>query len=269
MHRSNPSNTYVSSKIIILIIIDCKPPVPHPVCFQLHSSMNLEENINDNSSIAKLRKEYSTAGIDENTLDPSNPLVVFQQWFDDACAAKVHEPNAMCLATANAATGAPSARIVLLKGFDERGFVWYTNYESRKGCELKENPNAALVFWWGELERSVRVEGLAEKVSSEESDSYFDLRPPKARLGAIESDQSRVISSREDLENKFKRLEEVYLNDKGEEKKKIERPQDWGGYRLTPTVIEFWKGRTSRIHDRIRYTLDQGTGIWTRERLQT
>jgi pyridoxamine 5'-phosphate oxidase len=208
-------------------------------------------------SIAHLRKDYTLHGLSESDVDV-DPLRQFQVWFHAALAANLLEPNAMTLATATK-DGKPSARTVLLKGFDERGFVFYTNYESRKGHELAENPQAALVFRWAELERQVRIEGLVEKCSAVESDAYFHSRPVGSQLGACVSQQSQVIDSREVLES---RLEELMLENANRE---VARPAYWGGYRLIPTSLEFWQGRPNRLHDRLRYRLDDGR--WLLERL--
>jgi len=208
-------------------------------------------------SIANLRKDYTLQGLSESDVD-ADPFRQFQVWFNAALAANLLEPNAMTLATATK-DGKPSARIVLLKGFDERGFVFYTNYESRKGYELAENPQAALVFRWAELERQVRVEGLVEKCSVVESDAYFHSRPVGSQLGACVSQQSQVIDSREVLEA---RLEELMLENANRE---VARPAYWGGYRLNPSAIEFWQGRRNRLHDRLRYRLTDGG--WLIERL--
>ncbi|QDZ39594.1 pyridoxamine 5'-phosphate oxidase [Euhalothece natronophila Z-M001] len=210
------------------------------------------------SHVANLRRNYSRAGLSKSETDP-NPLIQFQTWFDQALDADLPEPNAMTLATADS-EGKPSARIVLLKGVDETGFVFYTNYKSRKGEQLAENPSAALVFWWAELERQVRIEGSVEKVSEAESEEYFASRPFGSQLGAWASPQSRVIESRRVLEEKSWELEQKYHN------KAIPKPPHWGGYRLIPTEIEFWQGRPNRLHDRIRYN-QQSDGNWLRERL--
>ncbi|MEB3355459.1 MAG: pyridoxamine 5'-phosphate oxidase [Synechococcales bacterium] len=209
------------------------------------------------SPIANLREEYTLRTLLESDVS-SNPFDQFQRWFDEAIAAQIHEPNAMTLATATA-DGTPSARIVLLKGFDRRGFVFYTNYKSRKGQELAENPNAALVFWWGELERQVRIEGVIAPVAAEESDAYFQSRPQGSQLGAIASPQSQV-TTREDLEQRLHNLKAEY------EHHPISRPSHWGGYRLTPRAIEFWQGRPNRLHDRLQY-LRRSEESWTIHRL--
>lgn len=204
------------------------------------------------STVATLREEYSSTGLDESTLT-DNPFVLFKKWLDEAVAAQVREPNAMCLATVDQ-TGRPSNRYVLLKGFDDNGFVWYTNYTSRKAQQLEKNPFAALTFWWGDLERSVRIEGKVFKVSSSESDEYFRLRPAKSRLAAILSEQSKPVGSRVELEKKFEELAQQYgLQPDGTCSKPIPRPDTWGGYRLVPDSIEFWKGMRDRLHDRIKY----------------
>eukprot|EP00591_Stephanopyxis_turris_P016434 CAMPEP_0195537124 /NCGR_PEP_ID=MMETSP0794_2-20130614/47397_1 /TAXON_ID=515487 /ORGANISM="Stephanopyxis turris, Strain CCMP 815" /LENGTH=241 /DNA_ID=CAMNT_0040670767 /DNA_START=137 /DNA_END=858 /DNA_ORIENTATION=+ len=225
-------------------------------------------SINHNSATFNLRKEYTEEGIhhddDESSLF-TDPLKIFSQWFDHAKTSNVLEPNAMCLATASV-TGAPSARYVLLKGFDSNKqpgkFLWYTNYNSRKARDLAENPQAALCFWWGEIERSVRVEGRVEKVTEEESEEYFFSRPVGARLGAISSNQSEAIESRALLEDRFDALKKEHLGENGEEKKTVQRPPHWGGYCLVPHTIEFWKGRKSRIHDRLSYTYNETEEKW-------
>ena len=209
-------------------------------------------------NVADLRKEYTRAGLSESDVDPE-PVEQFRRWFEEALAADLHEPNAMIVATASP-DGLPSARVVLLKGFDDRGFVFYTNYEGRKGRELEENPRAALLFYWGELERQVRIEGTASRVSEEESDAYYAGRPRGSRLGALASEQSRVVGSREVLEGRIKNLEAEY------EGRDVPRPAFWGGYRVEPEAMEFWQGRENRLHDRLVYR--RGDGGWRMERLQ-
>jgi pyridoxamine 5'-phosphate oxidase len=208
--------------------------------------------------LADLRRESTQRGLSEAEVD-ADPFKQFQVWFSEAVAAELVEPNAMTLATASR-EGKPSARVVLLKGFNARGFVFYTNYESRKGQELAENSWAALVFFWAELARQVRIEGRVEQCSAEESDAYFRSRPLGSRLGAWASQQSQVISSREFLEQRLEDLMGEYANGN------VPRPPYWGGYRLSPTSFEFWQGRPNRLHDRLRYGY-RDDGSWLLERL--
>ena len=210
------------------------------------------------SSLSDLRKEYIRAGLDESDAD-ADPIEQFRKWFDEALAADLHEPNAMTLATATP-DGKPSARVVLLKGFDARGFVFYTNYEGRKGRELAENPRAALVFYWGELERQVRAEGRVWRVLEEESDAYYASRPRGSRLGAWASAQSRSVERRELVEERLRELEREYAG------REVPRPPFWGGYRVEPEEIEFWQGRENRLHDRLVYR--RSSDGWRIERLQ-
>ncbi len=208
-------------------------------------------------SVHESRQDYNRVSLTEGELDP-DPIRQFHRWFEAATLSAIPEPNAMVLATASP-TGRPSARIVLLRGYDERGFVFFTNYESRKGRELEANPHAALVFHWHDLERQIRLEGPVARIRVEESDAYFQSRPAGSRLGAWASRQSEVIADREILEARIRALEQQYADGQ------IPRPEHWGGYRVVPTVLEFWQGRPSRLHDRLRYTRSEGG--WLLERL--
>jgi len=208
-------------------------------------------------SIADLRRDYTLARLDEASVS-SDPLIEFGRWFEEALKAEARDPNAMTLATANA-EGVPSARIVLLKGFDQRGFVFFTDYRSRKGAELAENPRAALVFYWPELERQVRITGGTTQTDRQESEEYFRSRPRGSRLGAWISHQSQVIAGRQELDARVPELERRYPGDD------VPLPPYWGGFRLRPDSIEFWQGRSSRLHDRIRYILSGDS--WRIERL--
>jgi pyridoxamine 5'-phosphate oxidase len=214
--------------------------------------------VTEGLSIAHLRREYALAGLRRAEME-ANPMIQFAKWFQQALDANLAEPNAMTLATADK-QGRPSARIVLLKGADERGFVFFTNYESRKGRELAENANAALVLYWPELERQVCIAGTASRISRAESEKYFASRPRGSRLAAWVSSQSEPISSRGILERK---LEEVSAKHQDEQ---VPAPPYWGGFCLAPTRMEFWQGRPDRLHDRFEY-LKQQDGRWLLERL--
>jgi pyridoxamine 5'-phosphate oxidase len=208
-------------------------------------------------ALADLRMDYGRASLSEaDTL--ADPIAQFAKWFNEAMKAQVNEPNAMSVATVGK-NGRPSSRIVLIKQYDERGFTWYTNYQSQKGQQLAENPHAAILFFWPELERQVRIEGRVEKTSAEESDKYFYSRPVKSQLGAIASQQSRPIASREAMEESYAAVEAASGG-------QPQRPEHWGGYRLVPDRVEFWQGRASRFHDRIVYDLQDGS--WHKERIQ-
>lgn len=210
------------------------------------------------SSIADIRKDYKLKSLSENDV-AADPIEQFGRWWNEAVQSELEEVNAMTLATTTA-NGRPAARIVLLKDYNEEGFVFFTNYDSHKGEEMKDNPHAALVFFWAALERQVRIEGTVEKVPAEESDAYFVSRPRGSRIGAWASPQSKVISNREVVEKNVTAMEQQF----GEGD--IPRPQHWGGYRVKPLLIEFWQGRPSRLHDRILYTADEA-GKWKIERL--
>ena len=212
---------------------------------------------NTAAHIAELRKSYERAELGEDA-SHADPLAQFDQWLSEAIAADVPEPNAMTLATV-ASNLRPSTRVVLIKGYDARGIVWFTNYDSRKGRELAGNPYAALQFHWVLLERVVRIEGLVEKISDEESDAYFDSRPLDSRIGAWASPQSQVIAGRSVLVANAARYGAKFLL-------KPPRPPHWGGFHLVPDTWEFWQGRKSRLHDRLRYTKESGAR-WRRERL--
>ena len=209
-------------------------------------------------NLPDLRQEYGRESLNEADLSPY-PIEQFRLWFDDAVARGLTEPNAMTLATASA-EGRPSARIVLLKGYDSRGFSFFTNYQSRKGMELAENPFAALVFFYPTLERQIRIEGRVQPISSEESDAYYLSRPVGSRLGAWASHQSQVIADRSTLDHRLAELERRAASEP------FPRPLHWGGFRVVPDVLEFWQGRPNRMHDRLRYRATE-TG-WLIERLE-
>lgn len=208
-------------------------------------------------SLADIRRDYALAGLREEDCDP-DPIRQFANWFDAVLKSDPADPNAATLATCSA-DGQPSARIVLIKGFDASGFVFFTNYLSRKGRELQANPRAALCCFWPQFERQVRIEGTVELVSAEESDAYHRTRPRGSQLGAWCSEQSEPVTSRAALEQRLQQLEEQYRDTE------VPRPPHWGGYRLKPHTIEFWQGRLNRLHDRIRYRLIDGN--WVIDRL--
>ena len=209
-------------------------------------------------SIADIRKEYKLQTLLEKNVD-ADPMSQFGKWWDDATHSDIDEVNAMTLATATA-KGVPSARIVLLKEYNEEGFVFFTNYKSRKGKELEENPQACLVFFWKELERQVRICGGVEKIAASASDAYFSSRPRESQLGAWASEQSTVIGDRAVIEERSLKYQQQFVNGG------IPRPDWWGGYLVKPKTIEFWQGRSGRLHDRLSYSLEKGVG-WKIERL--
>lgn len=209
------------------------------------------------ANLNQIRVDYVPGTLDEQDAAP-NPFVMFQQWLDLAISENLPEPNAMLVATA-ALDAKPSARMVLLRGIDERGFVFFTNYASRKGKELKENPFAALVFFWQPLHRQIRIEGRVERVSAQESDAYFASRPRGSQLASAASPQSQVIPNRATLETRVQELDARFPNN-------VLRPAQWGGYRVVPDIFEFWQGRENRMHDRLRYTRGVNNS-WKIERL--
>lgn len=215
------------------------------------------ENRNLKEIINNLRHDFSKDTLNEKTAR-ANPFEQFELWIAEAFDKQLHDPNAMVLSTATP-DGKPSSRVVLLRGFDEAGFRFFTNYESRKGIEIRANPHAALLFYWAEIEKQVRVEGLISKIDEKDSDAYFASRPRASRVGALISPQSRVIESRAALEKKFAELSEQMAEEE------IIRPRNWGGFTLQPEVFEFWQGRASRLHDRLRYAKTESG--WQIERL--
>jgi len=208
-------------------------------------------------ALSDLRKEYSLKSLTKKDVDP-DPFKQFSVWFEEASASITGEPNAMVLSTAGS-DGKPSSRVVLLKGFSADGLIFFTNYKSHKGKQLEENPHAALLFFWGELERQIRIEGIVEKLGSAESEEYFSSRPRLSQISALASGQSSVVEKRIILEDKFHALDKLYEN------QSIPKPEHWGGYLVKPEYFEFWQGRRSRLHDRISYRMD--SGVWKIERL--
>jgi pyridoxamine 5'-phosphate oxidase len=211
------------------------------------------------SDLARLRREYEGHGLDVGDVD-ADPVVQFQRWFAEVRAAGYFEPNAMIVSTVDDA-GAPAARTVLLKGVDERGFVFYTNYTSAKAREIDRHGRAALTFAWSEVRRQVRVAGAATRVDAEESDAYFAGRPRGSQIGAWASDQSEVVASRAALDERYAAVEQRFAG------RDIPRPTHWGGYRVRPDVVELWQGRENRLHDRLRYTRDDARDTWRIDRL--
>ncbi len=214
--------------------------------------MSIEEHIR------KSRRDYSREPLDESMVDP-DPFRQFEIWFESAIKAGVPDPHAMVVATVSRA-GNPSARVVLLRGFERNGFVFYTNYQSHKGSDLLQNPNVAAVFFWSEIDRQIRIEGQVEKVAPEESDKYFHSRPRESQMSAWASDQSKVVVNRAELDKSFEKYEEQFAGGP------VPRPDKWGGFRMIPTTFEFWQGRPNRMHDRILYELNS-TGRWEIKRL--
>lgn len=212
-----------------------------------------------NHSIADIRRDYKLKSLNEADTD-INPYVQFGKWWDEAVNSQIDEVNAITLATASK-EGIPAARIVLLKGYDEQGFVFFTNYNSAKGKEIEENPNVALLFFWKELERQIRINGSIEKIDGKQSDDYFQSRPVGSRIGAWASPQSTIIENRGIIENNVLKYQEQFSS------MEISRPQHWGGYVVKPTKIEFWQGRSNRLHDRIEYAWQSETLDWKRVRL--
>jgi pyridoxamine 5'-phosphate oxidase len=242
------------------LLTTAKNHSPYPRAFVVSSAIHRLglANFALMSEISTIRKDYKLRSLSEDSVH-EDPLKQFHIWWNEALNAEIDEVNAMTLATASA-DGIPSARIVLLKGYDESGFIFFSNYQSYKSKHLEENPRACLVFFWKELERQVRITGIVERVSDEESDVYFSSRPTGSQIGAWASPQSEIIPGREWLENKEKEFAALFKT------KPLNRPGHWGGYRVKPVNFEFWQGRPNRLHDRIQYTLVED-GRWIIERL--
>ncbi len=234
-------------------------PVPYGSGI-MHKENQFEEMSDNFDKFSKLRQDYDQGSLSKKSVLP-NPFDQFEKWYEEASRSTIKEPNAMVLSTSGG-NGRASSRMVLLKGFDEKGFLFYSNYRSRKGQEMAVNPYVSALFFWDVLEQQIRIEGTVERLSAEESDAYFKLRPRKSQIGAVASAQSEVLASREQLEEKFDQIAADYP----EEQQEIPRPEHWGGYRISPYYFEFWQGRRSRLHDRICFN-QRPDGIWSVARL--